>query len=174
MKLDVKKNAERLPELTDAMERSLTNIKNVLEDLVQSQWDKQRNDYAEELIDLENIIEDVRLSISSLIHESDAVIETDLKATEITFVRRKLRSILYNLVSNAIKYTPKDRKPRVNVQAEKAGEYMLLKVSDNEIGLTEEDKAHIFEKFKRVKSGVEGSGVGLYLVHTIVNNAGGK
>lgn len=174
MKLDVNKKAERLPKLIDAMERSLNNIKNVVEDLVRGHWDKQRSDYAEELIDLGNIIEDVRLSISSLIHESGAIIETDLKATEITFVRRKLRSILYNLVSNAIKYTPKDRKPHVKIQAEKRGKYMLLKVSDNGIGLTEEAKNIIFEKFKRVKTGVEGSGVGLYLVHTIVNNAGGK
>lgn len=174
MKLDVEKKAERLPKLIDAMERSLSNIKNVVEDLVQGHWDKQRNESAEELIDLGNIVDDVRLSIPSLIHESGAIIETDLKATEITFVRRKLRSILYNLVSNAIKYTPKDRKPQVKIHSEKCGDYMLLKVSDNGIGLTEDAKAIIFEKFKRVKTGVEGSGVGLYLVHTIVNNAGGK
>ncbi|WP_186462449.1 hypothetical protein [Pedobacter suwonensis] len=45
------------------MERILSNIKNVVEDLLQTHLDKERNDYAEELMDLKNIIEDVRLSI---------------------------------------------------------------------------------------------------------------
>ncbi|WP_316831700.1 ATP-binding protein [Pedobacter aquatilis] len=174
MKLNPEKTAAALPKLIGAMERSLTNIKQVLEDLVQSHWDRQRYQSAEELIDIQHIIEDVRLSIAALIHETGTEISFELKVSEINFVRRKLRSILYNLISNAIKYTPKDRIPKVKILTENEDGNFIIRVIDNGMGLSTETKHIIFEKFKRAKTGVEGSGVGLYLVNTIVSNAGGK
>ena len=49
-----------------------------------------------------------------------------------------------------------------------------MPVKDNGIGMKAEDRATIFEKFRRANKLVDGSGVGLYLVNTIVTQAGGK
>ena len=51
---------------------------------------------------------------------------------------------------------------------------MLLKVSDNGIGIREEDKYKVFLMYKRLSENIEGKGVGLALVKRIVDNIGGK
>lgn len=119
-------------------------------------------------------MEDVRLGLAPQILETGAVIKEDINLSEITFVRRKLRSVIYNLINNAIKYTPKDRIPEIMIKSYKEKNYMVVSVSDNGMGISKELKQSIFEKFKRLKSVQEGAGVGLYLVHTIVTLAEGK
>ncbi|RYG07121.1 MAG: GHKL domain-containing protein [Chitinophagaceae bacterium] len=173
---------KRLPEATNGelakliggLERSLNNIKDVIEGLVSSHWGKQKQEASEELLDFESILEDVRLSLAIPIQDSGAIITATINLSEVRFVRRRLRSILYNLISNAIKYTPSDRNPEINVLTERHDNFLLIKITDNGIGLSDDAKKSIFEKFKRVEKSVEGNGVGLYLVHAMVNNNGGK
>ncbi len=165
---------EMYPILMENVERSLGNIKKVVNDLVDSRWKPQRHQAAEELIDLENILEDVRLALAHQITESNAVIRTNLKSGEVKFVRRKLRSVIYNLIANAIKYCPIERTPEILVSSGEQDGYFVISVSDNGIGITPEAQRSIFEKFERVKQDNNGSGVGLYLVNTIVTGAGGK
>jgi signal transduction histidine kinase len=50
----------------------------------------------------------------------------------------------------------------------------LLSVTDNGLGMNEENKNKIFGMFKRLHDHVEGSGVGLYIVKRIIDNSGGK
>lgn len=160
--------------MTENLERGLANIKKVIYDLTDSRWEKQKYQAAEELLDLPHILEDVRLALAPQIIASNAKISQNIEVSEIIFVRRKLRSVLYNLLSNAIKYTPADRKPDIKIHSYEEDGYMVIRVTDNGIGMGEQDLATIFEKFKRVSSSVEGSGVGLYLVRSILENAGGK
>ena len=51
---------------------------------------------------------------------------------------------------------------------------MIISIKDNGIGIDEAKQETIFYKYYRVENAIEGSGVGLYLVNEIVNNAGGK
>ena len=81
---------------------------------------------------------------------------------------------MYNLLSNAIKFTPPDQTPEVLVKTEKSGEYTLLSVKDNGVGIEEDKQQEIFSKFTRVRPEVEGSGVGLYIVSKMIGNHGGK
>ncbi|WP_316800164.1 ATP-binding protein [Pedobacter frigidisoli] len=176
--VEVMKNAidldGKLAKLITGFERSLTNLKQVVEGLIQSHWSKQKYQASSENIDIEEILQDVRLSLASAIQDTGAVISYRLDLAEIVFVRRKLRSIIYNLISNAIKYTPADRKPDITISSEITDGFTLIKVSDKGIGLNKDSKSLILEKFKRVTTNVEGSGVGLYLVNAIVTSAGGK
>lgn len=87
----------------------------------------------------------------------------------------RLRQILNNLVSNAIKYTPPGGRVTVRVRVTEG--HLLLEVSDTGIGLTAEDRAHLFEKFFRSpRSEVQseqGSGIGLSLVKGVIEAHGG-
>lgn len=85
-----------------------------------------------------------------------------------------MRSVVYNLLSNAIKYRHPGRKLKVNIHCELVGDYLLLTISDNGLGLAEEQRSKLFSMFRRFHNHVEGSGVGLYMVKRIVDNAGGK
>lgn len=165
---------EKFPALLENVERSLTDIKKVVNELVDSRWSKQRYQSAEELVDLQNILEDVRLALAAQIQESGAIIKEDLAISEITFVRRKLRSVIYNLLNNAIKFTPANRNPEILIRSYEEDGFMVISVADNGIGISEADQESIFEKFQRISPAVDGSGVGLYLVNTIVLSSGGK
>ncbi|MCY0976885.1 ATP-binding protein [Chryseobacterium wangxinyae] len=173
-RLQEKKNMEKLPVLLHNIENSLESMKKVIGDLMDFRWKEPNKVAAAELIDLESILEDVRLTLAPQIQESQAVITVNLECSEVTFVRRKLRSIVYNLVSNAIKYTRADHHPEITITSVREEDYVVFSVADKGIGMNENECTLIFEKFQRVKSTFEGSGVGLYLVKAMVNAAGGK
>jgi signal transduction histidine kinase len=102
----------------------------------------------------------------------------------IPFLRQdagKLRQILYNLLSNAIKFTPEGG--RVTLRAHAEGRFVVLSVADTGIGIAEEDRDRIFEKFRQVTSadsegGVltrehRGTGLGLSIVRELTRLIGG-
>jgi two-component system phosphate regulon sensor histidine kinase PhoR len=169
-----KENQEEYSRMAAGLKASVADMNKTVDDLVGARWQKERYDAAPELIDLQNIIEDVKLAMAPQIMEAGAVLTHELNVSEINFTRRKIRSLLYNLVSNAIKYTAAGTVPQIHIYTEKKDDGIILSVRDNGIGLSESDQEHIFDKFKRVMPKDEGSGVGLYLVNTIVSNAGGK
>jgi two-component system phosphate regulon sensor histidine kinase PhoR len=164
---------DRFPTLLGVLESSLTGMKKVVDGLMDTRLQPQGYQASEELLDLQNIIEDVRLTLAPQIQERNAIIKLDLQDTQITFIRRKLRSALYNLISNAIKYTTKERRPEITISSKTVDGHLSICVSDNGIGISQADQKLIFDKFERIHTNVEGTGVGLYLVNTIVTAAGG-
>ena len=92
----------------------------------------------------------------------------------------RLEQVLDNLVSNAIKYSPDGGAVRLDVGREVAEDgttWAVLSVSDNGIGISQEDIPHIFEWFRRAQntSGrISGAGIGLASANYIVDQHGGK
>ena len=94
----------------------------------------------------------------------------------------KVRQILYNLLSNAIKFTPEGG--RVTLRARTEGRYVVLEVEDTGIGIAEEDRETVFEKFRQAKvPGQEdtvltrehqGTGLGLSIVRELTRLLGGE
>lgn len=94
----------------------------------------------------------------------------------------KIRQILYNLLSNAIKFTPEGG--RVTVRARAEGRFLVLEVEDTGIGIAEEDRETIFEKFRQAKTPGrgdnvltrehEGTGLGLSIVRELASLLGGE
>jgi two-component system phosphate regulon sensor histidine kinase PhoR len=166
-------NEEGFKQTADSLKLSIADIEKNLNDLIGSKWQRERYHAAPELLDLQSIVEDVRLAMAPQILETGAVITEDLQVTEIKFVRRNIRSVLYNLVSNAIKYTHVGSTPQIHISSARQENGFVISVRDNGIGMTMKEQQHIFEKFLRIRSTGEGSGVGLYLVNTIVTMAGG-
>jgi signal transduction histidine kinase len=62
----------------------------------------------------------------------------------------------------------------VRISTEDAGDYVALCVKDNGLGISAEQQKKLFTMFKRFHDHVEGSGVGLYIVKRIIENAGGR
>jgi len=86
------------------------------------------------------------------------------------------RAIFHNLLSNAIRYTPE--KGRVNLEIRQEGSDILIKVSDTGYGIPKDQQSKVFSKFFRadnIRNKVpEGTGLGLYIVKSIVEQSGGK
>ena len=84
-----------------------------------------------------------------------------------------IRTVVQNLVNNAVKYTTQGR---VTVSVSREGEAFILRVRDTGIGLTEEERTHLFQEFGRIRrmAGVKGSGLGLALVKKLTDACGGE
>ncbi|HET8871399.1 MAG TPA: ATP-binding protein, partial [Aquabacterium sp.] len=88
--------------------------------------------------------------------------------------RVRLRQILVNLVSNAVKYNRPEG--MVRVRAWRDGALISIQVSDTGLGLTPEQQAHLFEPFNRLgaeQKGIDGTGIGLVIVKRLVELMGG-
>ncbi|RNL52143.1 sensor histidine kinase [Pedobacter jejuensis] len=167
------KGMGKFPMLLEKVESSLIKMKDIIYDLTESRQSEHRYNAIEELLNFEHIMEDVRLTLAPQIMETGAIIECEVCHSEIVFVRRKLRSVIFNLVSNAIKYALPGRTPKVVLSTSNENGFTTISVSDNGRGIAEDDLSKIFAKYERIAKDVEGTGIGLYLVKEIVNLAGG-
>ena len=158
----------------EMMNSSVSRFKNILSDLTEV----AKVQYAaaeKDKLSFNELLEDVKLNIKDMIEKHDAVISADFsQVPAISFSRKNLRSILYNLVSNSIKYSSPDRKPEITVTTTPENGFTLLSVRDNGLGLREQDQQKVFGMFKRLHTHVPGTGVGLAIVKRIVENCGGK
>lgn len=116
-------------------------------------------------------LEETRLTVSS--HQLKF---TGCGLLEINADRDKISSVISNLVSNAIKYSPKGKLVEVNCKVLK-GE-VTIAVTDEGMGIKAEDRMHIFDRYYRVKSQytqqIAGFGIGLYLSAEIIKRHDGK
>ncbi|MGF1925748.1 MAG: ATP-binding protein [Bacteroidia bacterium] len=165
---------DRLPRAFGNLENAVIDMKRVVEGLLDNRLQQHRYQASAELIDMESILDDVKLTLAPQILEREAKIIDVFEAKEIYFVRRKMRSVLFNLLYNAISYTPIKKIPKITVKSKIVDGNFILTVADNGIGISPQHKEAIFKKFERINHDVPGSGVGLYLVSTIVKSAGGK
>ena len=81
-----------------------------------------------------------------------------------------ITNMVYNLIDNAIKYSPEKIDIQVSTRTE--GSNTILSVADHGLGISQEDQKHIFERFYRVSTGnvhnVKGFGIGLNYVYQVV------
>src|SRR5258708_34630239 len=112
----------------------------------------------------------------SFFTQPDMHIETDFRQAPMVFtVRPILTSILYNLVSNAIKYRSPDRALNLKIKTTRTEEGVVLEVSDNGLGidLSQNDR-NLFGLYKRFHTHTDGKGLGLYLVKLQIESLGGS
>lgn len=125
-----------------------------------------------ELVDIEDIISNIKWSLENKINLSQTVITTQLDVSEVFFSKKSLRSILYNMISNAIKFSRRPP-PLVHIQTRMERNQFVLSIEDNGIGIPKEDQERIFDIYGRLNHDIEGNGVGLYLARKMVHAAGG-
>jgi two-component system CheB/CheR fusion protein len=127
----------------------------------------------QELVNLDEIIENIEWSLEDEIKSSGTVIIRRLGVSLIPFSKKNLRSILFNLISNAIKYKGENT-PQITILTWKETDKIILSVKDNGKGIPKEGLDKIFDIYGRIKQDIEGQGIGLYLAKKIINAAGGE
>ena len=172
---DVSPNDKReFNALLKIVDTALTKMHKLITELTEVRKNEHKYKAQEELLNFEHILEDVRLTLSDNINAANAIITSEINISEITFSRRKLRTIIYNLINNAIKFKATDRQPKIVVTTSKKNDFIVISVKDNGIGIDKSKFDAIFSKYYRLENAIEGSGIGLYLVKEIVSNTGGK
>ncbi|MCP2045374.1 PAS domain-containing sensor histidine kinase [Pontibacter sp. HSC-36F09] len=170
---DLGDSIEQHEVLLSYMGSALGTLKNVIADLSDVTRLNHEQEPPED-VQIGDMLEDIKISLQPYIEHTGAVVEcTDMEFNTLRYARKNLRSILFNLVSNAIKYADPDRNPVVSISTAITREGVYeLSVKDNGLGLAPSQIGKIFSLFKRAHDHVEGTGIGLYLVKRILDNAG--
>lgn len=169
-----------LYDIQDASD-SLLNLVNDILDLSKVESGKM------EIVDGEYSLNKLMYSVSNVIYFKAEVkglkleLQNNPKMPELLYGDEgRIRQILINILSNAVKYTP-EGKVSLNVDFEEKEENqinLILKVKDTGIGIKEEDKPKIFGSFERVdlkkNRNIEGTGLGLALTKQLTELMGGS
>ncbi len=150
---------------------SAEKLENVIRDLNDVLQIRKADAGSRDEINLEKLIQDIESSISGMIAEKGAMIMYEFDdAPVIHSVRSYMQSIFQNLLTNALKYSKPGEIPMVKIQSYIEGNYTVIRVSDNGIGIDlRKHGANIFGLYKRFTDQAEGKGLGLYMVKTHVD-----
>ncbi|MBU2268247.1 MAG: PAS domain-containing protein [Bacteroidetes bacterium] len=170
-KLDMK-DAEVM-ELFGLMNKAVTNFKATISDLakvgaIESEDPDERNE------SFVAIFEEIKLALSEKIKLSKTIFHTNFRKKEVHFAKKNLRSVMLNLITNAIKFSAPNRIPEITIKTEQKEGFIILTVKDNGLGISKDQMENVFKKYQRMNETVEGTGIGLYLTQKIVDAAGGK
>ena len=163
---DPDQHQELLERVSTSMERLSHTITQLLS-LARNQQDASHN-MVMSRVNLNKIAQEVTTDMvpTAIKKGLDLGFEADTQSTIILGDSKRLKEMLYNLVDNALLYTPAGGKVTVKVQHE-AGE-IVLSVIDNGPGIPKSEREKVFERFHRViGTGQEGSGLGLAIVMEI-------
>lgn len=129
-----------------------------------------------EKINLNDLFNDVNKKLISVIQEKEVQIKIQPIPETIFADSTKLKQLFQNLISNAIKFVPKDTQPIINISGKEQKEEWAFSVSDNGIGIDEAYKEKIFLMFKRLHNSTEyeGTGIGLALCKKVIEQHDGK
>lgn len=122
--------------------------------------------------DLNEVIGGIAKSFQLKVDNAQGTLVCDLKAEPSIISADELHvtNMVYNLIDNAIKYSPETLDVLVATRSE--GDNIVISVTDHGLGISKEDQKHIFEKFYRVSTGdihnVKGFGIGLNYVQQVV------
>jgi len=140
--------------------------------------DKGQLKMNKEIINVHKIIQDVIKNLRIQVEIKDGLIISNLTAAKPQIEGDKVHvtNLIYNLLDNANKYSP--RKPSIRINTENAHNGIVITIEDNGIGISRNEQKKIFDKLYRVPAGniheVRGFGLGLSYVKAIVEEHHGK
>lgn len=175
LELDMPKleSGSAIPQYMSIIKMATDRMQGLLDDLLRSETSNQRPTAPDELIDM------VMSNMLPLAQQRNQVLATEVnvdESVELVIDPVLIREAMENYVSNAIKYTPIGGQITVRAFVD-AGRFHYL-VEDNGIGIGAEHLAQLFERYYRVErpetEHIEGYGVGLNLVKTIIERHHGE
>jgi len=158
------------------MDRSVDRLSNLIKDLIfLSKADVGKVELKKDNINFSELT--LNMFDDSLILAEDKGIELLADIEKNIFInadREKIKSLLFNLVSNALKFTPAGKIIKINLSQD--GQKVYFQIADQGIGIAEKDLPNLFSRFYRIDHSNEekGSGLGLAICKWIVQAHGGE
>ena len=171
-------NKKKLKQYNSIIKDENTRMRNQVEKILQmAVLEEGEFELNKDFVDVHQIIRDTVANIHLQIEKRKGSISCDLTANPsiIQVDPIHFTNVINNLIDNANKYTK--LQPAISITTGNNHDGIKINVSDNGIGLAQEDKKHIFDKYYRVSTGnvhdVKGFGLGLSYVKLIVEAHGG-
>jgi signal transduction histidine kinase len=173
-KADAEPGNRELHKRLDMLNKSITRLDDFIEEIL----DYSRNtrlEVAKDEINFEELIQEIRANHKFMEEAKGLNLQVKIQQQgKFVSDKRRLKVVLNNLISNAIKYSDVSKeKSFVKIFVECRGENAIATVEDNGIGIAEKDKVKIFEMFYRASTLSSGSGLGLYIVKETIEKLGG-
>jgi PAS domain S-box-containing protein len=153
----------------DKIKKSIVNLTDILNDFLSvSKLEEGKVENVPEEMDLEQFLLEVNSEMQGMLGETQTIDLNYSGERKVCLDPKLLRNILFNLISNAIKFSPAEAVIKLEVEVN--SRELLLAVKDNGIGISEEDQRHLFERFFRGGNAVniQGTGLGLNIVSKYV------
>ncbi len=168
-------------ESLEVVHRRGRNLQSLISDLLSlSRIDAGRLELHKSYVDIGNELRGIEEVFSESLKEQNLVLKLDL-SDDLPYIsadRDRINQVLFNLVGNAVKFTPAGGSIGVKASFNKDSNEIEISVSDTGIGIDEDEKEHIFERFYQVDKhdGREfaGTGLGLAISKEIVELHGGR
>lgn len=173
---------DRWPGLINMANVSAQILVTILNDVLDlSKLEAEGIELSPEPLDATAIVEETLLMFEAEADEKGLALvaeQTDLEEIPVHLDAVRIRQILFNLVSNAIKFTEAGEVRLILTAALEKGTWTLtFHVRDTGVGVSDEDQKHLFERFVQVDSSLgrkhAGTGLGLSIVHELVELMGG-
>ena len=165
-------------EFMQDMNHEIDRLSGIITDLLTlTQMDSQNDALKLEKLDLSVLCEETVHALQPAADKGRLTLTAELApAVTITGDASKLGQVVYNLIDNAVKYTPEGGAVTVTLTAD--SREAALTVRDTGIGIPKEDLSHIFDRFYRVDKArsraTGGTGLGLSIVRQMVQLHGGE
>lgn len=149
-----------------------TRMSSLIRDLLKYS-ETSYNDFEHKEIDLSELISSVMLSIDELAKSADCKVSYN-KLPRVTGEPTMIEQLFSNLISNGIKYKHPERPSHLKISSKQTKNQTIITVSDNGIGIEEDQLNRIFEPFTRLKNAGEvvGTGIGLAICKSVCDRHG--
>ncbi len=159
----------------ERIKKSVKNLNDILEDFLSlGKLNEGRIEIKCEPVPLRQLLEDIAEDIKAVLKEGQFFLLDCQRDITIDTDKKLLRNILINLITNAIKFSDPGKKIIIGIEREKL--HTKISVTDEGIGISEEDQAHLFGSFFRGANAmnIQGTGLGLHIVKRYIDLLGGK
>lgn len=165
------------------MESEIDHLSQLVNDMLDlSRIEATRDEIPHSEVDLKRVIAEVCAAFHVRAEKSNIQIQIEAEeaVAPISGVEEQIRRLIYNLIDNAIKYTPNGGWVKVRLYQQPVSHHLILEVQDNGFGIPPYYLPHIFERFYRAEATrprygtTRGSGLGLAIVKAIVDAHGGQ
>jgi PAS domain S-box-containing protein len=167
---------EEKKKIVDNIVLSTMKIDEVLKDLTNIITIRQPLLSKRTIVNIMEIIQGILEMLKEEIKKSNAILDLDLDENYSTLftIKGYIESVLFNLISNAIKYSSNNRRPLIKIKSIQSNDQVILSVEDNGIGIDlEKNGANMFGLYKRFNSDSEGRGLGLFMSKNQIEAIGG-
>ena len=177
LEMDLENPSEDVKDSMKWLKYSVREAMNVIKELTSAL--KARNDKADLLIpiNMDKLVESILSGMRSTIKKKEVLFICDFtEIDEFPYYQTALRSILQNLISNAILYLKPDEDGVIRIRTDKRGDDSIcISVEDNGVGIDlEKNREKLLGLFKRVTNDGSGSGIGMYIINKLLENYGGE
>jgi K+-sensing histidine kinase KdpD len=171
-------SSDRLREYLNIIVDQASKLSKLAEDTLSfAKIESGQLNYQFKVVNVEAIIQEA-VSMVKISARHSFEYTVDLNSSFVRGDQNKLRQVLQNLISNALKYSPAGGQIKVTVEPSDQPDEVLFAVSDQGLGIPEEYMGRLFQKYIRVDSGeagkIKGTGLGLWICREIIKAHGGK